>query len=219
MIYLDLFLGFLYVGLFTFGGAYGAIPLIRDVVLSHGWLDDEMITYMIAVSESTPGPIMVNLATYIGSSQAGFPGALAATTAVALPSLIIIIIIAKAFHTMASNKHFQALLEGMKPSITGIIIATGAFFTLEAIFTRSTASTPAANISTGLTAANSALPSAASAAQASQNFFTARSFDPKALLIAIALIATLAVSQHFNKKLSPIGLIAIAAALGLIFYI
>ena len=58
MIHLDLFLGFLRVGLFAFGGAYGAIPLIRDVVLSYGWLSDEALTYMIAVSESTPGPIM-----------------------------------------------------------------------------------------------------------------------------------------------------------------
>ena len=74
MIYLDLFLGFLKVGCFAFGGAYGAIPLIRDVVMSYGWLRDEMLTYMIAVSESTPGPIMVNLATYIGSNQAGFLG-------------------------------------------------------------------------------------------------------------------------------------------------
>ena len=62
MIYLELLAGFLKVGLFAFGGAYGAIPLIRDVVLSYGWIGDEMLTYMIAVSESTPGPIMINLA-------------------------------------------------------------------------------------------------------------------------------------------------------------
>ena len=84
MILLDLFLGFLKVGCFAFGGAYGAIPLIRDVVLSYGWLTDEALTYMIAVSESTPGPIMVNLATYVGSSQGGFFGALLATLAVVL---------------------------------------------------------------------------------------------------------------------------------------
>ena len=66
MIYPNLLLGFLRVGCFSFGGAYGAIPLIRDIVLSYGWLSDEELTYMIAVSESTPGPIMVNLATYIG---------------------------------------------------------------------------------------------------------------------------------------------------------
>ena len=65
MIYFDLLIGFLKVGLFAFGGAYGAIPLIRDVVLSYGWIEDEMLTYMIAVSESTPRPIMVNLATYV----------------------------------------------------------------------------------------------------------------------------------------------------------
>ena len=82
MIYLDLLIGFLKVGCFAFGGAYGAIPLIRDVVLSYGWLSDEVLTYMIAVSESTPGPIMVNLATYIGSSQAGILGAFVATLAV-----------------------------------------------------------------------------------------------------------------------------------------
>ena len=93
MIYLDLFLGFLKVGCFAFGGAYGAIPLIRDVVLSYGWLDDEMLTYMIAVSESTPGPIMVILATYIGSSQAGFVGAVLATLAVVMPSFLIILFI------------------------------------------------------------------------------------------------------------------------------
>ena len=93
MIYLDLFLGFLRVGLFAFGGAYGAIPLIRDVVLSYGWLTDEALTYMIAVSESTPGPIMVNLATYVGSSQAGFLGAVIATLAVVLPSFVIILLV------------------------------------------------------------------------------------------------------------------------------
>ena len=79
MIYLDLLIGFLKVGCFAFGGAYGAIPLIRDVVMSYGWLSDEMFTYMVAVSESTPGPIMVNLATYIGSQQGGFLGAVLAT--------------------------------------------------------------------------------------------------------------------------------------------
>ena len=90
---IDLFLGFLKVGCFAFGGAYGAIPLIRDVVLSYGWLNDEALTAMIAVSESTPGPIMVNLATYVGSSQAGFWGAVLATLAVVLPSFLVILLV------------------------------------------------------------------------------------------------------------------------------
>ena len=94
MIFLELLLGFLRVGLFTFGGGYAAIPLIREVVLSYGWLPEDTLTYMIAVSESTPGPIMVNMATYVGSSQGGFLGAVIATLAVVLPSFVIILIVA-----------------------------------------------------------------------------------------------------------------------------
>ena len=67
MIYLDLFLGFLKVGLFSFGGAYGAIPVIREVVMTNGWVSEEKFAYLLAISESTPGPIMVNTATYIGN--------------------------------------------------------------------------------------------------------------------------------------------------------
>ena len=130
MIYWDLLLGFLKVGLFAFGGAYGAIPLIRDVVLSYGWLEDEMLTYMIAVSESTPGPIMVNLATYVGSSQAGFRGALIATAAVVLPSFLIILLIMAALKKLLKNPYVQAILRGMKPCMVGIILATGVYMLL-----------------------------------------------------------------------------------------
>ena len=127
MIYLDLFLGFLKVGCFAFGGAYGAIPLIRDVVMSYGWLSDEMLTYMIAVSESTPGPIMVNLATYIGSSQAGFLGAVIATLAVVLPSFLIILLVTALLKTALKNKYVQAILRGLKPCVIGIVLATGIY--------------------------------------------------------------------------------------------
>jgi chromate transporter len=125
MIYLDLLVGFLKVGLFAFGGAYGAIPLIRDVVLSYGWISDEMLTYMIAVSESTPGPIMVNLATYVGSSQAGFSGALAATLAVILPSFLVILLVTALLKAVLKNPCVQAVLGGLKPCMTGIILAAG----------------------------------------------------------------------------------------------
>ena len=131
MIYLDLLIGFLKVGPFAFGGAYGAIPLIRDVVLSYGWIEDEMLTYMIAVSESTPGPIMVNLATYVGSSQAGFPGALIATAAVVLPSFIIILLIMVLLKKLLKNPVVQAVLRGLKPCIIGIILATGIYMILQ----------------------------------------------------------------------------------------
>ncbi len=127
MIFLELFLGFLRVGCFAFGGAYGAIPLIRDVVLSYGWLTDEELTYMIAVSESTPGPIMVNLATYIGSSQAGLLGAVLATLTVVLPSFVIILLVVVILKTVLKNKYVQAILRGLKPCIIGIILATGVY--------------------------------------------------------------------------------------------
>ena len=123
----ELFFGFMKVGCFSFGGAYAAIPLIRDIVLSHGWLDEEMLTTMIAVSESTPGPIMINLATYVGSSQAGILGSLAATLAVMLPSFIIILLITALLKTVLKNPYVQAVLRGMKPCMVGIILATGVF--------------------------------------------------------------------------------------------
>ena len=119
---------------FAFGGAYGAIPLIRDVVMSYGWLSDEMLTYMIAVSESTPGPIMVNLATYIGSSQAGFLGAMIATLAVVLPSFMIILLVTALLKTALKNKYVQAVLRGLKPCVIGIVLATGIYMVLQNCF-------------------------------------------------------------------------------------
>lgn len=125
MIYLELFLGFLLVGCFSFGGAYGAIPLIRDVVMSYGWVSEEMFTYFVAVSESTPGPIMVNLATYVGSSQGGFLGAVVATTAVVAPSFLIILLVVAVLKNVLNNHYVKAALEGIRPCVTGIIFATG----------------------------------------------------------------------------------------------
>lgn len=130
MIYLDLFLGFLKVDCFSFGGAYGAIPLIRDVALSYGWLDDETLAYMIAVSESTPGPIMVNLATYVGSSQAGLGGAVLATLAVVLPSFLVILLAAAVLKNLLENQYVKAVLGGLKPCVIGIILATGVYMTV-----------------------------------------------------------------------------------------
>lgn len=127
MIYLDLLWGFLKVGLFSFGGAYGAIPLIRDVVLSYGWLSDAELSNMIAISESTPGPIMINLATYVGSSQAGLPGALLATFAVALPAFLIILLLMGCLKTFWGHRSVQAVLFGLRPCIIGIILATGIY--------------------------------------------------------------------------------------------
>ena len=131
MILLDLFIGFLTVGLFSFGGGYGAIPLIRDVVLSYGWIDEEKLTDMIAISESTPGPIMVNLATYVGSNQAGVIGAVLATFASILPAFLIILLIMVVFRRVLQNKYVRAVLDGLKPCVTGIILATGCYMIIK----------------------------------------------------------------------------------------
>lgn len=134
MIYWELLWAFLKVGTFSFGGAYGAIPLIRDVVLSHGWVTDEMFTYFVAVSESTPGPIMVNLATYIGSRQAGFWGAILATVGVVLPSFIIILAVVSIMKTFIKNKYMQAILRGIKPCFIGVILAMGIYMIISNLF-------------------------------------------------------------------------------------
>lgn len=131
MIYWELFLGFLKVGCFSFGGAYAAIPLIREVILKYGWITEEKLTYMIAVSESTPGPIMVNLATYIGSSQAGMIGASIATTATVLPAFFVILLIAKVLQNVMDNRYVQAVLNGIEPCVIGIILATGLYMTVQ----------------------------------------------------------------------------------------
>ncbi|MDR2515396.1 MAG: chromate transporter [Christensenellaceae bacterium] len=135
MIYFELLWAFLQVGTFSFGGAYGAIPLIRDTVLSHGWLTDEMITRMIAVSESTPGPIMVNMATYIGSTQAGMLGAIIATLGVVLPSFVVILIIVALMKSLIKNKYVQAVLKGIKPCFIGIVLAMGVYMVIINFFT------------------------------------------------------------------------------------
>ena len=137
MIYAELFAGFLKVGFFSFGGAYSAIPLIRDVVLSYGWLTDEALGTMIAISESTPGPIMVNLATYVGSSQAGLVGAALATLAVVLPSFFVILLAMNLLGSLLRHRAVQAVLQGIKPCMTGIILATGVYMTLRSCLTLS----------------------------------------------------------------------------------
>ena len=134
MIYLDLLAGFLEVGCFSFGGAYAAIPLIRDVVLSHGWVTEEMLTDMIAVSESTPGPIMVNLATYVGTSQAGIPGAVIATLASILPAFLIILLIMIVMKKFMDNRYVRAAMRGLQACVAGVITAVGCYMLYQNAF-------------------------------------------------------------------------------------
>lgn len=126
MIYLELFLAFLKVGCFSFG-AYAAIPLMQETVIAHGWMDAEMFANIVAISESTPGPIMVNLATYVGSEQAGVWGGAAATLGVILPSFILLLLITSLFSGLMRSWFFRAILRAVKPCLMGVILATGVY--------------------------------------------------------------------------------------------
>ena len=130
MILLELLAGFLEIGLFSFGGGYGAIPLIREVVLSYGWIEEEKLAYIIAVSESTPGPIMVNMATYIGSVKAGVPGAVIATAAVILPAFLIVILLTVLLKKLVEKGAVQSMLGALTSCVIGVILATGVFMIL-----------------------------------------------------------------------------------------
>ena len=134
MILLELFLTFFKIGLFTFGGGYAMLPLIQEEVLAHGWMGMDEIINFIAVSESTPGPLMVNMATYVGSSQGGILGALIATLAVVLPAFLIIVLVMAILRRFISNRYFQAILSGMKPCIIGIIMAMGIYLMVQKCF-------------------------------------------------------------------------------------
>ena len=131
---MELFWAFLKIGAFAFGGAYGAIPLIRDTVLSHGWMDAQMFANLTAVAESTPGPIMVNLATYVGAAEAGLPGALAATLGVVLPSFVLILLVSAAFRSLLGYPAVRAALQGIKPCLAGLILAAGVGLCSDAVF-------------------------------------------------------------------------------------
>ena len=122
---LDLFLTFLKIGAVSFGGGYAMIPLIQEEVLSHAWLTSDEILNFIAVAESTPGPVAINMATFIGSSQAGFLGSVFATLGVVLPSFIIILIIASLIRGILKYQGVQAFLKGVRPVVTALIIGTG----------------------------------------------------------------------------------------------
>lgn len=190
MILLELFWGFLKVGCFAFGGAYAAIPIVREIVLSYGWLTDEALTRMIAVGESTPGPIMVNLATYVGVDRAGVLGGAVATFAVVLPAFLIIILILAVFKNLEKKPAVQALLSGLKPCVTGVILAVGAYMVLCSLFP----------------------------AEGGKGFELAAPELPAMLITGILAAVMIGWRLIRKKRLSPIILIIIAAGLGMAVY-
>ncbi len=133
MIYLKLFLTFLEIGTVSFGGGYGMIALVREAVLGTGWLTEEEFLNLIAVSESTPGPIAVNTATFVGSTQGGFFGALAATLGVVLPSFVIILVIAALIRNFLEYAGVQAFLSGVRPCVVAMILATAVTMGLKSL--------------------------------------------------------------------------------------
>lgn len=114
MIYLKLFLNFLMIGALSFGGGYGMVSLVRETVISNVWLTESEFLNFIAVSESTPGPLAVNMATFIGSTQGGILGSFLATLGVVLPSFIIILLIAAVLKNLMKYAGVNAFLSGVR---------------------------------------------------------------------------------------------------------
>ncbi len=121
MIFLELFLTFFEIGLFTFGGGYAMLPLIQEAVLTKDWMEQEQIVNFIAVSESTPGPFAINIATYIGSQMGDVLGAVCATLGVVMPSFIIILIVAKIYDAFKKSRLVKGCMSGLKPAVVGLI--------------------------------------------------------------------------------------------------
>jgi len=121
MIYLELFWTFFKIGAFTFGGGYAMLPLIQAEVTAKGWISEESIVNFVAVSESTPGPFAVNMATYVGSEMGGIFGAVCATLGVVVPSFVIILIVAQCFERFKSSRVIRGCMSGLKPAVIGLI--------------------------------------------------------------------------------------------------
>jgi len=188
MIYWKLFLTFFEIGLFTFGGGYAMISLIREKALALGWLTEEELLNMIAVSESTPGPIAVNMATFVGSMQGGILGSLAATFGVVLPSFIIILLISALIRNFLKYKGVQAFLGGVRPCVIALILATAVTMLLSTLF-------GVTSIGGGFTP-------------------DVRAMIVFTILVTFALIF----KKIKKKKPSPILMILISAGLGMLFY-
>lgn len=188
MIYLELFLTFFEIGLFTFGGGYAMISLIREKVLAFGWLSEEELLNMIAVSESTPGPIAVNIATFVGSLQGGILGALVATLGVVLPSFLIILLISALICNLLKYRGVQAFLGGVRPCVVALILATAVTMTLGTLLDVTT-------LTSGISPDVRAI-----------------------LILAILIAVSLIFKSVRKKKPSPILMILLSAGLGMLFY-
>ena len=134
MIYLQLFLTFLKVGAFAFGGGYAMLSLIGDSILKYGWMTEEELLNFVGVETVIPGPIAVNMATYIGYEQGGFLGALLATIGVVLPSFIIILVVAACIKNLLKYPPVKTFIASMRPALGGLIVSVALTMALTVFF-------------------------------------------------------------------------------------
>src|SRR5690625_626628 len=125
MIFIKLYLVFFKIGLFGIGGGLATLPFLQEIVHKYGWITSEELLNMIAISESTPGPIGINAATFVGHNTVGTFGGLIATLGLITPSIIIIIIIAHYFAKFSEEPIVEAAFQGIRPAVTGLIGAAG----------------------------------------------------------------------------------------------
>ena len=191
MIYLQLFFEFFKVGLFAVGGGMATFPFLTDLADKTGWYTQQQLIDMIAIAESTPGPIGVNNATYVGFTTAGLPGALIASLGLITPSVIIILIIARVLARFKDSKLVQDVFYGLRPASTGLIAAAGFSVVLVA-----------------LTGAQVDSLRELVGWQGTVHW-------PSILLAAVLLVLTRKVKQ--TKDLHPVVFIALSAVVGIVF--
>ena len=133
MIYLQLFYEFFKTGLFAIGGGMATLPFLSDMAGRTGWFTAAQIADMLAVSESTPGPIGVNMATYVGFASAGPLGALVATLGLVTPSIIVILIVAAFLKSFRDNRYVNAAFYGLRPASTAMVASAGITVVLSAL--------------------------------------------------------------------------------------
>ena len=189
MIYLRLFWEFFKTGLFAVGGGMATLPFMYDISDKTGWFTHSMLADMVAVSESTPGPIGVNMATYVGFVTGGVPGAVIATVGLVTPSVIVILLIARVLKAFRENQYVDAGFYGLRPCSIGLIAAAGVLVIKLALF------------NTELYASTGAI---------------ADLFNVKALILAAVLLAATRCIKKL-KGLHPIVFILASAVIGIVF--
>ena len=137
MVFLQVFIEFFQIGLFAVGGGPATIPFLMDLADKYDWYTRADVANMLAVSESTPGPIGVNMATYAGYNAAGFLGGIVATCSLVLPSLIVIVVVARMLQSFSENKYVKSAFWTIRPAVTGLIATAVVGLIQTAIFTAS----------------------------------------------------------------------------------